>query len=319
MIALISKRGDRLTNSAAVYSLRMALIVANLGIGWHIMGDPKSLDVRKIVLQPHLVEQVLQKMGFSTPPNDNLAGLSAIYGRWCRNIPFDNIQKRLFYSGLAEGPVPGHNSAEFFQQWLAHGTGGTCWANSHAIHDLLEAVGFSVMRVSATMLVSPDVVGPTHGTVFATVNDRQYLVDGSMQTESPVPVEEGDPDRVRHPAERVHLELREGNWHVRWHPAHRPDGLWCRIEEVDVPKDQFNKYHERTRSRSPFNASLYVRVNHPEQTTTIASGEKVIMKLDEQPVSIPLNEEQRARVLVEEFGINEELVASLPADEPLTS
>ena len=303
----------------AFYSLGMALIVANRVIGWHIMEDSKILGVRRAVLQPRLVEQVLQKMGFSAPPQDNLAGLSAIYGRWCRNIPFDNIQKRLFYSGLAEGPVPGHNSEEFFQQWLAHGTGGTCWANSHAMHDLLESVGFRVMRVAATMLVAPDVIGPTHGTVFATVDDRQYLVDGSMQTESPVPVEEGDPEGVRHPAERVHLELREGHWHVRWHPAHRPDGLWCRIEEVDIPIDQFNEYHERTRSRSPFNASLYIRVNQPEQTTTIASGEKVIMKLDGKPVSIPLNDEQRSRVLVEEFGIDEALVSSLSADEPLTS
>jgi len=155
--------------------------------------------------------------------------------------------------------------------------------------------------------------------VFATVDDQQYLVDGSMQTESPVPLEEGDPERVGHPAERVHLELRDDHWHVRWHPAHRPDGLWCRIEEVNISIDQFNEYHERTRSRSPFNASLYVRVNHPEHTTTIASGEKVIMTLDGKPVSIPLNDKQRARVLVEEFGIDEELVSCLPADEPLTS
>ena len=271
------------------------------------------------MLQPNLVEQVLQKMGFSTPPKDNFAGLSAIYGRWCRNIPFDNIQKRLFYSGPAKGPVPGHNSEEFFNQWLSYGTGGTCWANSHAMHDLLRAVGFNVMRVAATMLVSPDVVGPTHGTVFATVDDRQYLVDGSMQTESPVPVEEGDPETVLHPAERVHLEFRDRHWHVRWHPAHRPDGLWCRIEQMNIPVDQFNEYHERTRRMSPFNASLYVRLNHPEHTTTIASGEKVIVKLDGKPVSILLNDKQRARVLVEEFGIDEELVSRLPADEPLTS
>ena len=271
------------------------------------------------MLQPQLVEQVLQKLGITTSPNNDLDGLSAIYGRWCRKIPFDNIQKRLFYSGLAEGPVPGNNSADFFQKWLAYGTGGTCWANSHAMHDLLEAVGFEVVRVAATMLVTPDVVGPTHGTVFARVDDRQYLVDGSMQTESPVPVEEGNPERVRHPAERVHLELQEGQWHVRWYPAHRPDGLWCRIDKVDVPRAQFNEYHERTRSRSRFNASLYVRLNHPEQTTTIASGEKLVMKLDGRPVSSPLNEEQRVQVLVEEFGIDEGLAANLPPDEPLPS
>ena len=271
------------------------------------------------MLQHQLVEQILQKMGFPTLPTNDLAGLSAIYGSWCRKIPFDNIQKRLFYSGLAEGPVPGHTSEDFFQKWLAYGTGGTCGANSHAMHDLLDAVGFEVVRVAATMLVTPDVVGPTHGTVFATVDDQQYMVDGSMQTESPVPVEEGDPEMVLHPAERVHLEYREGRWYVRWHPAHRPDGLWCRVEEVDVPRAQFNEYHERTRNRSPFNSSLYLRLNYPGQTTTISSGEDVIMKLDGNPVSIPLTKEQLLQVLVEEFGISEELAASLPADQPLPS
>ncbi len=268
------------------------------------------------MMTPQLLEQVLQKMGFSTPPGNDLAGLSAIYGRWCRKIPFDNIQKRLFYSGPAQGPVPGHNSEDFFQKWLAYGTGGTCWANSHAMHDLLEALGIGVVRVAATMLATPDVVGPTHGTVFAAVDDRRYMVDGSMQTELPVPVEEGDAQEVRHPAQRVHLEHREGHWYVRWHPAHRPHGLWCRVEMVDVPLEQFNEYHERTRVRSPFNASLYIRLNHPEQTTTIFSGEKVVMKLDGVPSKTPLVGEQLVQVLVEEFGIAEELAVSLPADEP---
>jgi N-hydroxyarylamine O-acetyltransferase len=271
------------------------------------------------MMTPHLVEQVLQKLGFGALPGNDLTGLTAIYGRWCRKIPFDNIQKRLFYSGPAQGPVPGHDSEDFFQKWLAYGTGGTCWANSHAMHDLLEALGFDVVRVAATMLATPNVIGPTHGTVFARVDNRRYIVDGSMHTELPVPVEEGGPQEVHHPAQRVHLEHREGHWHVRWHPAHRPDGLWCRVEMVDVPKEQFNEYHERTRVRSPFNASLYVRVNHPEQTTTIASGEKVVMKLDGKPSKTPLNGEQRAQVLIEEFGIAEELAVSLPADESPTS
>ena len=36
-------------------------------------------------------------------------------------------------------------------------------------------------------------------------------------------------------------------------------------------------------------------------------------------MSIPLNDEQQVQVLVEEFGIDEDLAKSLPADEPLPS
>jgi hypothetical protein len=84
---------------------------------------------------------------------------------------------------------------------------------------------------------------------------------------------------------------------------------------VDVPLEQFNKYHERTRVRSPFNTSLYIRLNHPEQTTTIFSGEKAVMKLDGVPSKTPLAGEQLVQVLIEEFGISEELAVSLPADK----
>lgn len=267
-------------------------------------------------MNPQLVEQVLQKLGFSKQPEADFDGLSALYGRWCRNIPFDNLQKRMFYSGPAEGPVPGHDSTDFFQKWLAHGTGGTCWANTHAMHDLLAALGFSVVRGAATMLNSPDTVGPTHGTAVVSLDDRRYLADGSMLTERPVPIEEGEIKGTGHPAERIRIEYREGCWHVLWHPAHRLDGLWCRIEKIGVPKAEFDQYHERTRTRSPFNSSLYIRRNQPTGTTTIAFGEKVMVGLDGQGSSTAISDEDRVQLLVEEFGISEELAAVLPPDEP---
>jgi hypothetical protein len=62
-----------------------------------------------------------------------------------------------------------------------------------------------------------------------------------------------------------------------------------------------------------------VRLNHPDQTVTISAGEKLVMKLDGNPLSIALADDQRTQVLVEEFGISEELAASLPADQPQTA
>ncbi len=268
------------------------------------------------MLIPQLVDQVLQKLGFSNHPNADIDGLSALYGRWCRNIPFDNIQKRLFYSGPAEGPIPGHDSTDFFQKWLDYGTGGTCWATTHGMHDLLAALGFNVVRGAATMLTSPDAVGPTHGTTVVSLDGRQYLVDGSMLTERPVPIEEGEFRGTGHPAERIRIEHREGLWHVLWYSAHRPDGVWCRIEKIDVPKSEFNQYHERTRTFSRFNFSPYVRLNHPTTTQTIVFGEKVSIQSDGQLSRAALSDEGRIQCLVEEFGIAEELAAVLPPDEP---
>ena len=271
------------------------------------------------MLNSYLIERVLQRMGFSHPPDIDFDGLSAVYGGWCRKISFDNIQKRLFYSGPAKGPIPGHDSADFFQKWLTYGTGGTCWANSHAMHDLLAGLGFDVVRCAGTMLNSPDAVGPTHGTVIATLDNRRYLVDGSMLTEKPVPVKSGVIEESQHPAERVLVEHRAGFWQVFWYSAHRPDGIWCRIERMGVPLAEFNQYHEKTRTSSRFNSSLYVRLNHPGNTTTIAFGERLVMGLDGHLINTPLSKESRTKSLVEDFGIAEELAASLPEDEIPTS
>ncbi len=136
-----------------------------------------------------------------------------------------------------------------------------------------------------------------------------------MLTERPVPMEEGVPLEPCHPAERVRVEHRESCWHLFWHSAHRPDGIWCRIERIDVPMADFNQYHERTRTFSRFNSSLYVRLNQPSNITTIAFGERVVIGSDGNLSRATLSDEERTQSLVEDFGIAEELAARLPADE----
>jgi N-hydroxyarylamine O-acetyltransferase len=137
-----------------------------------------------------LVEQVLQKLGFRDRPTNDLAGLEDTFGRWCRKVPFDNIQKRLALAADAPGPLPGNTAEDILWSWLAYGTGGTCWATSHGLHDLLQALGFDVVRATGTMLSSPDARGPNHGTIVARIDGEQYIVDGSMLTDRPIPLRE---------------------------------------------------------------------------------------------------------------------------------
>ena len=266
------------------------------------------------MLNPALVMPILEKLGFNDVPSTDWPGLSSIYYRWSMSVPFDNIQKRLFYSGPAEGPIPGGTSDHFFREWLAHGTGGTCWSNSHAIHDLLDAIGFSVERTAATMLSTPDAAGPTHGSVAVAVEGQRYLVDGSMLTRRPVPFLEEALPHPAHPSERVSMELRDGFWHVVWYPAHRPEGLVCRIEEVGVPMGRFNEYHERTRQRSNFNNALYIRQNRESGVDTIAFGERMRTLPNGAVERNPITMEEVRAALVEDFGVSEEVAAILPGD-----
>ena len=40
-----------------------------------------------------LLERVLAKLGFSSKPVADRAGLEALYAAWCRGVPFDNTRK----------------------------------------------------------------------------------------------------------------------------------------------------------------------------------------------------------------------------------
>ena len=121
-------------------------------------------------IKTELVERVLQGLGLENYPRNDLESLQNLYCRWCRKVPFGNLQKRLFLSAGGLGPMPGHTAKDFFTDWLAYGTGGTCWAVSHALHDLLQALDFEVRRASGTTLSSTTVRGPNHGTVVVTLD-----------------------------------------------------------------------------------------------------------------------------------------------------
>ena len=95
----------------------------------------------------------------SSGPAPDLDGLRAVYAAWCGAVAFDNVLKLIHLADERSGPLPGSTAESFFEAWLEHGTGGTCWSGNGALHDLLEALGFDVARAIATMLSSPEAPG----------------------------------------------------------------------------------------------------------------------------------------------------------------
>ncbi len=93
-------------------------------------------------LAPALVERVLAKLGLAAAPRADLGGLAALYAAWCRSVPFDNVRKLIHVRAAYPAPLPGDTPEDFFDAWLAHGTGGTCWAGNGALCALLESPGF---------------------------------------------------------------------------------------------------------------------------------------------------------------------------------
>ena len=265
-------------------------------------------------VDPALRERVLAKLGFATAPAADFAGLAALYARWCQRVPFDNVRKLLHVRSADPGPLPGDTPADFFAAWLAHGTGGTCWAGNGALCTLLESLGFAARRGIATMLVAPD-LPPNHGTVSVQLDGATWLVDASLLHGTPLRLDPARETEVSHPAWGVRARPEGAKWLVHWRAQHRPEGLDCRVDSLDGSAADFATLHEDTRGWSPFNFSLYLRVQRGERVIGAAFGQRV--EIDAQGVARrPLDAHERRRLLVD-AGIGPELVERLPDDLPL--
>jgi N-hydroxyarylamine O-acetyltransferase len=266
------------------------------------------------VLAASTTEAVLARLGLSSTPDTDLDGLNLVYGAWCRNVPFDNLVKRIhLVSGSAER-FPNGEPEAFFASYLRHGTGGTCWPSSNALYALLATLGFDVRRGSAAM--RDDLSGPipTHGTILATVDGADYWVDTSMLTERVFPVRRLEATVVDDPLHSLRVEPVERLWRVWWSHPFLDEMLGCLLLDDDVTEAHYLDRYEWSRGMSPFNAHVYATRNAEGARLTAAFGQRFERRAG-GTTSAPLGED-RTRILVEELGYSEEIVASLPADEP---
>ncbi len=258
-----------------------------------------------------LVARVLEKLGIPRPAND-LAGLAALYAAWCGAVPFDNVRKMIHVRAASPDPLPGDDPRDFFEHWLRHGAGGTCWAGNGALCALLEALGFEASRAIGTMLVVPD-VPPNHGSVSVRIAGRRYLTDASILHGEPLLLDETRETAVAHPAWGVRASFRDDRFHVHWRPLHLPGGFPCRIERLSASADEFRALHEETRVWSPFNFQLSVRTNRGDRVVGVGFGRRGEILPDGEMVSDELAGAERTRWLAR-LGFSPELASRLPDD-----
>jgi len=268
-----------------------------------------------MALAPAQIERVLAKLGLAARPEPSLEGLKQLYAAWCLKVPFDNVRKLIHLRRQEPGPLPGDTAGDFFEAWLRHGTGGTCWAGNGALQALLRSLDFTAERALATMLVYPN-LPPNHGTVVVSCEQKRYLVDASMLHGEPLALEPHAQSVIAHRAWGVQCGVRDGKWFIRWHPLHLPAGIDCRIEQLEVTAQTFHERHEMSRPWSPFNYALSARRNRAGTVLGTAFGQRVDIDADGSIRQRELPPAQRAQFLVEELGMDAALIAQLPPDLP---
>jgi len=246
-----------------------------------------------------LRDAVLDRLGFSASPPADLGGLRAIYRAWCERVPFENVGKVIALRSGAEVPLPGRFAPSFFRGWLAQGSGGTCWSTANALHELLAAVGFPSRRVTAQMR---DAGITNHGTVIVTVDGGEWLVDSSLLTAIPLPLNPQTFLSVD-PVFSAEVERVEGV-HVLWAysppaSAHFP----CRIFSEEAAHDEYLQRYEVSRERSPFNSRLYIGRNRGREVLLLI-GNVLWTKSDQGVTRRALSREEVVESLRDEFGLD---------------
>ncbi|MGH0028943.1 MAG: arylamine N-acetyltransferase [Myxococcota bacterium] len=265
-------------------------------------------------LPPELRERVLARLGVARPRADE-DGLREVYAAWCRRVPFDNVRKRIHVHAGRQEALPGDEPAGFFEDWLADGTGGTCWAGNGALHALLTSLGFDATRGIGTMLVVPD-VPPNHATVGVDLRGRRWLVDASILHGEPLLLDAERETSVEHPAFGVRCTPDGERWRVRWRPLHLPDGMDCRIERFGATADEYRTLHEATRAWSPFNYQLSARLVAGDAVVGVGFGARGEIRSDGSMEGGALDDAGRRRTLCDVLGMSTRIAKDLPDDVP---
>jgi arylamine N-acetyltransferase len=254
-------------------------------------------------LDLELRDRVLERLGLRAAPAPDLEGLRALYRAWCVAVPFDNVRKMVALRAGDGHPLPGRDAAEFFESWLAHGTGGTCWPSSNALFALVRAVGFATRRVAGSMR---DLGVVNHASVKVALDGQDWLVDSSLLTNVPLPL---GPAVFVHddPVFPVEVEASDAT-HVVW--THTPPNeayLPCRLLVDPADHALYLDGYERSRARSPFNQRLYARRNRPGELLLLA-GRTRFSRTEQGLECSDLSREGLVEALCEDFGLGAPLV-----------
>jgi arylamine N-acetyltransferase len=267
------------------------------------------------LLDPDLVVRIKTRLGISGDLTPDLEGLRTVYAAWCSHVPFDNIRKMIsLHSG--EPKLAGLDAADFFENYLLHGTGGTCWPSSNALYVLLKTIGFDARRVAGAMFDVPDI---NHGTVKVRIDGHDWMVDTSMLTYEPIELT----DRVvirQGPVNAVEAEPDNGSYVIWADFPPLPEFIPCRLHRDPVDDEL---YHERyeiySREYSPFNEKIYRRSGGPEGVSVLFGNGKFTRLSDGTLAYRELDGDTMANYLVDEAGVSRELVDQWMASGALES
>jgi N-hydroxyarylamine O-acetyltransferase len=283
------------------------------------MTSSRGVSEAEPSLAPSLVERVLGKVGLKTKPTLDLAGLNALYAALCAGIPFDNVQKRIWFSTDRTKPSTGGDPIEFFENWVRHGTGGTCWPVNGGMYALARALGFRAHRIAGSVIIPGYPAGANHGSVLVNLDGVEYIFDLVLGAFKVLPLVTG---RSASTGTGIHdvqvVPLEDGAFELIFRLGWAPVSLPFRTEPEHDPVDHafFLARYDNANRVGFFNDTLLITRRFANSIVTIGRMNKIVVSADGVLTKTELTTAQRDEALVQELGLSPEVVSMIPPDVP---
>lgn len=280
------------------------------------MSSVQAIGANEPGLSLELLERVLAKLGFGRAPAVDLEGLNEVYGAICSRIPFDNAQKRIWFAGSRQKPATGGDPAEFFENWLSHGTGGTCWPTNGGMYALARALGFRARRTAGSVVVPDYPQGANHGSVLVDIEGVEYVFDLPFGAFKVLPLVARQVASTGTGVHNLRVVPRGDGFEMYWNLGWAPMEIPYRPEPEHDPVDHafFLRRYEIANRVGFFNTTLLAMRRFPDSIVTIGRGKKMVRTENGIEV-IEITVPQQKALLIEEIGFSEEVVAMVPPDE----
>ena len=263
-------------------------------------------------LKESTFEKVMERFGYSEKPEPSLSTLNNIFKKWCRLVGYDNVLKRIHIEENHAGPFPVMNSNDFLENWMKHGTSGSCWPSSEALFGVLVHAGFCPERVAGQMLECNDPMDPNHGALIVHLEGAEYYTDPSIVSEEVLKLEKGIASKTRSKAFGI---WNTGDGHVWWRPGHSRVAIEIETKLRELSNDFFSYRYEKTKEFSLFNTTLYVRRNCNDGIVTYGRGNILRVDTEGELTAEPIENKDMADFLINNMGLSEEIVARVPLQD----
>jgi len=259
-----------------------------------------------MTLSPESTSQILSYLG-CVRVEPSVRYLNRLIDAYIRHVPWESVSRIVKRHTTSETRLCPRWPAEFWQEALEYGTGGTCFENNLAFLALLEELGFD------GYLTINDMETPAcHTACIVTFGGQKYLADVAMPIYCALPLYRNQVTK-RFNEFHYYTIRPEGNHRYAIERSHHPKRRAFTLVDVPIPLEEYRIAVQNDYEETGYFLDRVIIVKIIEGRLWRFSSVGLPFKLESfdktsrQEVRLETN--TLAKSLSERFGIDEDRIA----------